>query len=254
MSVDLPSMGTPGSTLPPVRGPINDIIIIFGGWGNVAGGDPLAAGPGSSTSRLLLDVMALPPNLRTRKVLALEGSIRSGGVDQALSFIRANFHPSGSLIIYGYSAGGTDALALTRQIESTMSWYSYSSGRLLDVFGMEDRMSSDAMGAVRVDLLITVDAATGPLTVGLDRTVPPCVRVNLNFFQTTPSRIMSHGGANVAVDPGATTVRNVAKSGAGVTHGNMGELTNSEALEAIRKVLGGDVGDFPTNPSGGVPA
>ena len=229
--------------------PVVDLVVIFGGWGNIDGGDPMPAGAATGASRLAGDVAALPKNLfRDRKQLVLEGAILNSGVNAALGFIRANFHPAGRLIIYGYSAGGTDALATCREIQSQMGFFSFATRQFFSVFGMEDRMSRESMGRVRVDLVVTVDAASGPLTGGLDRMVPVCVRSNVNFFQRTASRIGSRGGANVAVDPASTTVRNVDMTGPAVTHGTISDVTRSQALDAIQGALGRE-GDFPT-PSG----
>jgi hypothetical protein len=240
MSVDLvnPPAGSstfPGSSIP---GLVNDLIVIYGGWGGLGRVEPLHPGPGTSTSRLLRDVQDLPgvPGHR-RPILALEGSLSSSaGVDQGVTFIRDNFHPYGQLIIYGYSAGGTDALALCRAINRDLAFFGFGSKRLVNVFAMEDSMSREVFGAVRVDLLITVDGAAGEASNSLDRSVPACVRRNLNFYQRRPSPIGSHGEPNTPVSP-STNVENNDMTGR-AEHATIGTATNGQALDAIRGSLG----------------
>ncbi|MBV9492096.1 MAG: hypothetical protein JO069_20565 [Verrucomicrobia bacterium] len=61
----------------------------------------------------------------------------------------------------------------------------------------------------RVDLLVTVDAAIGNLSESLDRSVSPCVRTNLNYYQTERKNVeKSRGGPNKATDPEKTIVWN----------------------------------------------
>jgi hypothetical protein len=63
--------------------------------------------------------------------------------------------------------------------------------------------------AVRVDLLVTVDAAIGNRSHTLNRTVGRCVRTNLNYYQTTRKGLeKSFGGPNRALAPGKTIVWN----------------------------------------------
>jgi hypothetical protein len=241
MSIDLinppgSSDSAPDLTVP---GPVNDLIVVYGGWGNVHGGRELRPGTASGTARLLQSIQDLPRTpLHGRLLLGIEGNLAdTSAVNKGVTFFRDHFHPNAKLIVYGYSAGGTDAMALCRTVQQELGYYGFSSHRLLNVFAMEDRMSREVFGWVRVDLLITVDGAAGLASSFLDRTVPACVRHNLNFYQTTASRIGSHGGPNLAVDTGSTIVDNVDLTGQ-ATHGEMNEATNARALQAIRGVLG----------------
>ena len=94
--------------------------------------------------------------------------------------------PQGKLIIYGYSAGGTNALEFTRRIEAE--------NLVRQVF---DRPP------IEVTLLVTVDAADrtdAPLKVV--RAVGGSVSANLNFFQTRASPGLgsgAHGGPNIGL-------------------------------------------------------
>jgi hypothetical protein len=181
--------------------------------------------------------MRLPPG-HTARTLSLQGTLDDQeGVRRALAFIQHGFHPSARIIIYGYSAGGLNALDLARLIQSESTYYGFSSRRFYEVFRMEGRMSRETLGAVRVDLLITVDAASGPTSLVVNRTVPACVRRNLNFYQTIASRIGSRGWPNRAVSSSSTVIENVDLTGQ-ATHASMDEYTNARVLDAIQGVLG----------------
>jgi hypothetical protein len=239
-----------GESLP---GPVRDLVIIFGGWGSRAAGEPLRPVPGqpTGTSELLESVRALGnPPLEKLEITALEGALMDAkGVQQAEAFIRSLFHPLGSLIIYGYSAGGLDAINLTWRIWQGPSYYDFSTRSL--VFGY--RAASPDLGIVRVDLLITVDAASGPTSSLAFRNIPPAVRKNINYFQTNPagrptvggtaSGARSHGGPANALDSTATVVENhdlTARYAAnpGQAHGLIDNDTNEDVLQAIRGTLG----------------
>jgi hypothetical protein len=79
----------------------------------------------------------------------------------------------GKVIVYGYSWGGVLAQHLT------------------------DRLKTDG---IEVELLITIDAAAGPQSSQVDRTVSDNVKENLNIYQTKPSTwpVQSYGGENTA--------------------------------------------------------
>lgn len=247
MSVDL-SLDKPAGALNPLRPgadqTVNDLIVIFGGWG--PGWDPQTGGKplpdsGSGTSDLVQQLKALSPAPFHRTLmLPMEGSLPSKlGVTKALHFITMNFDPRGDLIIYGYSAGGTDALSLCRQIGANLSAYGLSSGQLQNATtaaALKKRGIEDCV-PVRVDLLITVDAAAGPGSARVDRTVPVCVRRNLNYFQTTESRIFSRGGPNAAQDNSASVIENNDLTGT-AEHATIDDITIDPVLSAIRGELG----------------
>lgn len=239
MSIDL-SQGAPLSTDPTIR----DLIIVYGGW--QASWDPLTSGSplpddGSGTAVLIQQLQGITPApFHKILILAMSGSLPSKlGVLKGLNFIIMNFHPQGSLIIYGYSAGGTDALTLCREIDKQISAFGLSSGQLenkatataLKNQGVED------FADVRVDLLITVDAAAGPASGAVNRVVSPCVLSNLNFFQTTASAILSRGGPNQAADNTRTNIDNEDLTGQAV-HSTIDEFTNDSVVQAIQGQLG----------------
>lgn len=68
--------------------------------------------------------------------------------------------------------------------------------------------ASRLTGVVRVDYLVTIDPAVeGGRTDTIDRRVPPCVRRNLDYYQTDPNFVGSRGHPTVAVNGVATYVR-----------------------------------------------
>jgi hypothetical protein len=99
-----------------------------------------------------------------------------------------------------------------------------------------------------VTLLITVDAAEGGLSFLIDRTVPPNVTINYNFYQTNLSSIGSHGDPNVAVNPTCTTVINFDMTNNSfynqatgqneiVNHGNMSQATLGPVISILASYL-----------------
>jgi hypothetical protein len=239
-----------GNSLP---GPVRDLVIIFGGWGSGAAGEQLRPVPGrpTGTSELLESVRALgDPPLGKLDITAFEGALMNAkGVQQAEAFIRSLFHPLGRLVIYGYSAGGLDAISLAWRIWQGPSYYDFATRRLVTGY----RAASPDLGIVRVDLLVTVDAASGPTSSVVFRNIPPGVRKNINYYQTNPagrptgggtaSGARSHGGPANAVDSTATIVENhdlTARYAAnpGQAHGLIDNDTNEDVLQAIRGTLG----------------
>lgn len=116
----------------------------------------------------------------------------------------------GKVVIYGYSYGGVMATHLA------------------------ERLAADG---IQVDLLVTVDAAAGPESDEVDRSPSPNVKYNMNFYQTTPSVVLSHGAPNVAEDPSKTTVLNKDITCDAVSHGNIDDLTQDAVINLIVNTL-----------------
>jgi hypothetical protein len=244
MSVDLPAI--PGSRLPS-QGPIRDTFVIIGGWAmsedwTNSNATPMPPTPAYSASGDLLrrvqgGELTLPPG-HEKVVIGLKGRLLDIDVDEALAFIQRNFDPRGKLIIHGHSMGGAAVHRLCRKIDEIAPFYAPTTGFSMLPHSSPDttqpnwsyqwseapkvptpppisRMSPPsslppiANAAVRVDLLVTVDAATGNTSSSLDRSVGRCVRTNLNYYQTTRKNIeKSFGGPNQAIDPNSTIVWN----------------------------------------------
>ena len=235
--------------------PIIDLIVIFGGWGGVGnGGAPLSPDvrPPTGTSALLRRVLQLSgsPGRRIR-VLAYEGSLMFGN-NEPLRILRSHFHPLGKVVLYGYSAGGRDAITFAWQIWQNLRYYAFSSQRFYTFLGA-DAFASNTIGVTRVDLLVTVDPAVGPGSRQMFRNIPPSVRRNVNTYQTHPSAretsggmetgASSHGGPTTPLDRQATQVENRDvshryRATPGEAHGRIDNDTNEDSFELIRGVLG----------------
>jgi hypothetical protein len=129
----------------------------------------------------------------------LYGDVDNKFVANIVNNIKAGYSPGQKVQIYGYSKGGDIALQVTRQLNTL---------------------------GIPVYLLVTIDAADGPLSDTLDRSVPSNVSLNFNFFQTSPSfPFQSHGGYNT----GTGLILNYNVSGS-TNHGNIDEATMSTAI------------------------
>ncbi len=119
--------------------------------------------------------------------------------------------PNGILILYGYSWGG----------QLLMEFLKY--------------FNKDA---ISIDLLITIDAAKGPVSFAVNNDVTPNVKQNLNIYQTKPSSIFSHGSPNEGSD-----VKNVNLTGEKdaknekVEHSNIDEYTLLYSAQVILYAL-----------------
>jgi RHS repeat-associated protein len=114
--------------------------------------------------------------------------------------IEAMSKKGGPVILYGYSFGG-----------HLLSW----------VLEELDRRN------VTVDVLITVDQASGPGTSLEDRTLPKNVKCNINFYQNNFNKINSHGGENTGINRVVNVNLTEAKNSKNqaINHGNIDNYT-----------------------------
>lgn len=235
-----------------------DTIVVFGGWGASGAGERIDRTETTGTTQLVdrLEQMPQVP-LRRRRVRAWQGALMDGsGVNAALDWIRDGFDPRGNLIIYGYSAGGGDALMLSWQIAQGMGYYELATGRFFSMAGA-DRVYRGELGVVRIDLLLTVDRAAGPASGNLFNKVPRAVRVNHNYYQTIPSGVRSHGQSNDALDSTSTRVVNhdwtARYNGSDSAHGQIDNDTLDVSVGHIQGVIGVEALPSLVVPGGGVP-
>ena len=98
------------------------------------------------------------------------------------------FDPRGRLVVYGFGAGGFDAIGLCRRIDRFSCWYDFDLGR---IGSPPDPPDPFRFARVRVDLLVTVDPcriAKNPArrdpTAGIDAATPiKAVREHANYYQ-----------------------------------------------------------------------
>jgi hypothetical protein len=93
------------------------------------------------------------------------------------------FDPRGKLVVYGFGAGGFDAIGLCRRIDRLSPWYDFERGR---IGGLPDAPDPFRFARVRVDLLVTVDPcrARKDPAADADATTPiEAVRTHVNYYQ-----------------------------------------------------------------------
>jgi RHS repeat-associated protein len=134
----------------------------------------------------------------------------------AYDFILGNYNKDakgndikgGRILIYGYSYGGVMAMHLS------------------------DRLKSAGLS---VDVLFTVDAAAGPETDEVDRTIGSNVEFNVNHYQTESSGplglIGSHGAANSRDDGTKKGIFNNQYSS--VEHDNIDDFTKQDVIRSM---------------------
>jgi hypothetical protein len=118
---------------------------------------------------------------------------------KVISDIKAAYTEGQAVQIYRYSLGGKVALDVARALDAA---------------------------DIPISLLVTIDAAEGPMSALVNRAVPGNVSVNYNFFQTTPSNIGSYGGYN----SGSGLIFNYNLTGPNITHGNIDEATLNTSI------------------------
>jgi len=194
------------------RASITDLVVIFAGWGNSDGGQPLEPNNESAApSRLLRRVRELAPSPGRRlEVKGYLGTLVQTIYDP-LRVLNDIFHPCMKIIVYGYSAGGADAVHFVHDIWRRYTYYHFTTGQLLS---FQIRPSgpgpmSETVGVTRVDLLVTIDAFGGPGTSAVERGIPAGVRRNVNYYQLHPAFDSgAYGAANRAWNPAATKIEN----------------------------------------------
>lgn len=95
------------------------------------------------------------------------------------------FDPRGALIVYGYSAGGFNAVRFCERILGEAEWYNF---RRKTVGRLGNRTAADLRdgSSVRVDLLVTVDASIANIDPGMAarfNTPIPLVLRHVNYHQ-----------------------------------------------------------------------
>ena len=207
-----------------------DVVLVAVGGGVGGDGSPVDfSAANDPRAQLIRELQGTAERMRVvlKSQLSYPGLTGNGSIGTGENFVTQNLRAGDRLVLYGYSRGGDAVSDLARKLQ----------GR-----------------GIQVDLLVTVDAAFGPLSTGpcsvVDRAIPSNVRKNLNIFQVEPSgpssttrtgqalgvpgcgrgessatnsgtfdSIGSRGAPNYAVDPSATEVEN--RLIEGVDHGTI---------------------------------
>ena len=248
---------------------------------------PSYSGTGDLYKRVLSDEVKVAPG-HVKRVIGLKGTLIDDDLDKAYRFFVDNFDPRGKVIVYGHSIGGAAVLELCRMVTALVPYYSFETGLTYSSTmslpssanwdyrwshpnitltppptGRQVPMANQATppetmnrplsrnnAVTRIDLLVTVDAARGPWSSSLNRSIAECVRTNLNYYQTTPHGTeKSFGGPNEARDNTKTVVWNHDLTGRSIpdpdpskppsppTHITIDDQTNNTVIAAIQKAL-----------------
>ena len=114
-------------------------------------------------------------------VTSIEAMSYDEATQSAYEYIKENRTEDGQVIIYGYSYGGVLANHLAKRLKKD---------------------------GITVNFLVTIDAANGPGSDNVDRTIDDNVEDNLNVYQTKKSSIGSRGGKNTRNDGSENGIRN----------------------------------------------
>jgi hypothetical protein len=140
----------------------------------------------------------------------------NNATQKAYNFIKSNYNveggkkvEGGKVVIYGYSQGGALAQHLVKRLEAEN---------------------------IPVQLLVTVDAASGPQSSVVDRSIPENVVFNQNYYQRTLSKVLSRGDKNTAVDSKKTYVNNADYTGE-AEHSDIDEKSLESAKQLIIRTV-----------------
>jgi hypothetical protein len=119
---------------------------------------------------------------------------------EILKIIKNNFDlNNGILILYGYSWGGQLLMEFLKYFEKDN---------------------------IKINLLITIDAAKGPVSFAVNNNITNNVKENLNIFQKTPSVILSRGSENEGENVKNINLTDEKNSeGEKIVHSNIDEYT-----------------------------
>jgi len=201
------------------------ILIVF--TGGISGNGELQTNFSSLGTAGKIAQSGVDANSSVKAGVFAPGKSDSGAVNNAYDFLTKNHSKGDKIVVYGYSHGGVAAENLTEKLKA---------------------------GGYDVELLITVDAAYGPVSGLLDREISDNVNINVNEYQTTNSPIGSRGDTNSGSSSTQIFNINVSDLIEDVTHGNIDEATynyNSSLIKTIfsGKSQKGEIKSTDYNPS-----
>jgi RHS repeat-associated protein len=196
----------------------NDVLVAFTGDFR-GGGSQIKLTDAGTTGEIVLNAWANAINndVEFNGAAFAPGMTSGSAVANAFDFVVKNYTKGEKVILYGYSNGGDFAVELASKLKGE---------------------------GIDVDLLITVDAADGPLMgTTVDHSIPDNVKVNVNEYQTTNSSIGSRGDGNTADDATKTKVINSNLTNVkGVNHGSIDEIAKDLNTSLINKTVTGNGG------------
>lgn len=137
---------------------------------------------------------------------------------EAYDYVLKNYAQNGRVVVYGYSYGGVLASHLEKRLKENK---------------------------IRVNFLVTVDAAAGPQSDQVNRVVSDNTDENLNIYQSTPSKIGSRGDKNKRSDGSSKGIANRIKVSytddkgkkRSMSHSVIDESSANEVIQAILNKL-----------------
>ncbi len=186
------------------------ILIVF--TGGVSGDGKLQTNFNSLGTAGKIAQSGVDANSTVKAGVFAPGYRDKDAVSNAYNFLTKNHSKGDKIVIYGYSHGGVAAENLTEKLKA---------------------------GGYDVDLLITVDAAYGPVSGSLDRDISDNVGINVNEYQTTNSPIGSRGDKNSGSSSTQIFNINVGDLVDDVTHGNIDEATYDYNSSLIKTIFSG---------------
>jgi RHS repeat-associated protein len=214
-------LGNPIRLIDPDGNDPGDVVVVFGG------GDLFRNGDKGGAPQIVQAVKDQFINERGGSAESFSSDYWGSSLDDAESlnnatqaaydYIKSNYNvdngeqvTGGKLVIEGYSYGGVLANHLSERLKAEN---------------------------ISVNLLVTVDAAAGPASKDVNRTVPSNVEKNLNIYQTEPSAIGSHGGANKAENSNKTKVANVDVTKYTNQHGKIDDHSQKTVVNKVLEEL-----------------
>lgn len=192
-----------------LHGPLRPTLVFFGGYkGSRPRGGPgvsreesredgtAGRTPSSEALQAIGPLFAQPGRVLQYDPVRVPAEESSVTLRTALAEFGAacgDFDPRAPLVVYGYSSGAYNALGFCLQLARHYGWYSFRRGRPGALAGPPTEADRREGGALRVDLLVTVDASIASwerwrrnqVCMPLPDAPRPLVRRHLNYFQAT---------------------------------------------------------------------
>ncbi len=181
-----------------------DILVAISGWGNISAGSKASSTTTEKIMRAVeAQVQGQVPDYNSSGWL---GALDNSHVQDMVDFIKGNLDtPDERLVIYGYSAGGENAISLARALQKEN---------------------------INVDLLITVDAFGGmssenPFSAGIPSNVKKCI----NFYQEKATGFTYAKGKALDAVSNETALSNILIGN--TTHSDIDEDVMNRVIDAI---------------------
>lgn len=181
------------------RTPVRHLLIFFGGWQDPGEGR-LQMLPGheitqidrkydtersSYTAFRLIRGHFGSPSTSYAMDPALRADLDNEAVKKGIEVLSRGFDPRGRLVVYGFSAGGFNALRFAERILRDTGWYDFQTRSLTD---QPEQISTapERFARVKVDLLVTIDPCISKIDPDnherCGAVKPPAAR-QINYYQ-----------------------------------------------------------------------